>query len=127
MSRGNKLASNMLLPDIARTVFRKIGLVLLVLIVACQSDKQLADSKADGPRWLAGDHHIHTRYSGIRPVNPIFPLLKLLFNLSETRFQQSKGNKQNDTTADFTFRASPRDVSSYRTLSRERHDTKTFL
>jgi hypothetical protein len=69
----------------------------------------------------------YTSYYSIRPVNPIFPLLKLLFNLSETRFQQSKGNKQNDTTADFTFRASPRDVSSYRTLSRERHDTKTFL
>ena len=37
--------------------------MLLVSVVACQSGKQLVTSEADGSRWLAGDHHIHTRYS----------------------------------------------------------------
>ena len=37
--------------------------MLLVSVVACQSGKQLVTSEADGSRWLAGDQHIHTRYS----------------------------------------------------------------
>jgi hypothetical protein len=66
----------MILPDTARKVFHKTGLVLLVSIVACQSCKQLVNSEADGPRWLAGDHHIHSRYSvgwnrGTEPPTPI--------------------------------------------------------
>jgi hypothetical protein len=42
----------------------------------------------------------------IQPMNPIFPLLDFLFNLSKTRIQQSKGEKQNDITTDFTIRTS---------------------
>ena len=47
----------------ARCVLRRTGLVLLLSIVACQSGKPLIASETGGPRWLAGDHHIHTRYS----------------------------------------------------------------
>ena len=52
----------MMLPDTARTVFYKPVMVLLGLAAACQPGRLNAAESA-GPRWLAGDHHIHTRYS----------------------------------------------------------------
>ena len=52
----------MILSESACSLFRKTGLMLLVLAVLCQSGTQAA-AEPDGPSWLAGDHHIHTRYS----------------------------------------------------------------
>lgn len=53
--------------NLANTATRLHGLACLALLVftlGCQAKRLPVDAKkAEGPRWLAGDHHIHTRYS----------------------------------------------------------------
>jgi len=53
----------MILPDSMRSVFHKAGLVLIAITVVCLPGLRFVASESDEPHWLAGDHHIHTRYS----------------------------------------------------------------
>lgn len=66
---------------------RSLFLVILPFLSACQSpasptvstpSSQPQDSLSDGPQWLAGDHHIHGKYSAKWDLstNPPTPILR---------------------------------------------------
>ena len=40
-----------------------LGISLLVLLVSCSAPELATKEPADNKQWLAGDHHIHSRYS----------------------------------------------------------------
>ena len=53
----------MILSDSTRSILHKTGLVLIAITAGCLSEPRSGVSRSDGSHWLAGDHHIHTRYS----------------------------------------------------------------